>query len=70
MIKMIRKLKNSKSGASAAEYALLIALVGGLIITAATALSGGISTVFNTTASTLNTAARCRAVSVDVVRAC
>ena len=48
-IKMIK----DESGASAAEYALMIALVGGLIITATVALSGGISGVFNVMGSTL-----------------
>jgi pilus assembly protein Flp/PilA len=51
MTKLIRNLKNSKSGASAAEYALIIALVGLAIVTGATALGGAIDTNF-TDAST------------------
>lgn len=43
MIKNIRKLKNDVSGASAAEYALIIALVGVAIITGATALGTAIN---------------------------
>lgn len=48
---LITKLKNSKSGASAAEYALIIALVGLAIVGGATALGGAIDTNF-TDAST------------------
>ena len=35
MMKLLRGLKASKSGASAAEYALLVAIIGGGIIVAA-----------------------------------
>lgn len=56
MMKLLRNLKTDKSGASAAEYALIIALVGGLIVTAATTLSTSISGVFNKTGTTLDTA--------------
>jgi pilus assembly protein Flp/PilA len=46
MTKLIRNLKNSKSGASAAEYALIIALVGLAIVVGATALGGAINQNF------------------------
>jgi pilus assembly protein Flp/PilA len=51
MTKLIHNLKNSKSGASAAEYALIIALVGLAIVVGATALGGAIGKNF-TDAST------------------
>ena len=56
MIKLLKKIKTNEDGASAAEYALMIALVGGLIITAAITLSGSISKVFTNFGSTLTTA--------------
>ena len=43
MIKHIRNLKSDVSGASAAEYALIIALVGVAIIAGATSLGGAIN---------------------------
>ena len=57
MIKLLRNLKTNKSGASAAEYALLIALVGGGIIVAAGTLGSNISTVFTKTGSAITAAA-------------
>ena len=57
MMKLLKKIKTNEEGASAAEYALMIALVGGLIIIAATTLSGGISKVFAGMGSTLSTGA-------------
>lgn len=56
MMKLLRKIKTDKSGASAAEYALIIALVGGLIITAAISLSGSISSVFTRMGGAMNSA--------------
>lgn len=56
MMKVLGKIRADKSGASAAEYALIIALVGGLIITAAITLSGSISTVFKNFGGTLTAA--------------
>lgn len=35
MINFVRTLKNSKSGASAAEYALIVAVMGGLVVAGA-----------------------------------
>ena len=46
MMKLLKKIQTNEDGASAAEYALMIALVGGLIIVAATTLSTSISGVF------------------------
>lgn len=57
MIKLLHKLQANKDGASAAEYALMIALVGGLIIVAATTLSTSISGVFTKMGTTLDSRA-------------
>ena len=43
MMKFLRKIKIGKSGASAAEYALILAVIGGGIVVAAVVLSGSIS---------------------------
>ena len=56
MIKNFRNLKNDKSGASAAEYALIIALVGVAISAGASALADQINTRLSTTATTIQTA--------------
>ena len=50
MTKIIRNLRKSKSGASAAEYALIIGLVGVAIIGGATLLGQNINTRLNDTA--------------------
>jgi pilus assembly protein Flp/PilA len=44
MQKMIMKFLKDESGATAAEYALLVAIVGAGIAAAATTLAGNIST--------------------------
>jgi pilus assembly protein Flp/PilA len=44
---------SDESGASAAEYALILAIVGIGIVTAATALRGAIGGAMNRTASTI-----------------
>ena len=46
MMQLLRKIKVNKSGASAAEYALMIALIGGVIVVAAGLLGTNISKVF------------------------
>ena len=56
MIKNIRKLKNDVAGASAAEYALIIALVGVAIITGASALGTAVNARLSNTASTITAA--------------
>ncbi len=57
MMKTLRKIKMDKSGASAAEYALMIALIGGVIVAAATTLGGNMKTVFTTFAAKVTTPA-------------
>ena len=49
----VRMIKD-ESGASAAEYALILAIVGGAIAAAALTLGGAISTSMNTAANTIN----------------
>ena len=44
MINLVRTLKNSKNGASAAEYALIVAVLGGLVVAGATAFGGSLET--------------------------
>ena len=54
MFKTIRALKSNKKGASAAEYALILAVLGAVIIAGLTTLGKGISNAFNKTAVTLS----------------
>ncbi len=56
MMKLLRNIKVNKSGASAAEYALMIALIGGAIVLTATALGTSIKGVFTTMGSTVTAA--------------
>ena len=55
MTKLVAFLRD-ESGASAAEYALILAIVGIGIVAAATALGGAISGAMNNAANTINTA--------------
>jgi len=56
MMKLLRGIKVNKSGASAAEYALIVALIGGAIILAVTALGGSLRTLFTTESGAVSTA--------------
>ncbi|PZN93547.1 MAG: Flp family type IVb pilin [Alphaproteobacteria bacterium] len=56
MIKNFRNLKKNTSGASAAEYALIIALVGVAIIAGASRLGNQINLRLSATASTISNA--------------
>ena len=56
MMKLLRGIKVNKSGASAAEYALIVAIIGGGIIAAATAFGGSISTALNNFGGKITTA--------------
>jgi pilus assembly protein Flp/PilA len=42
MMKLLRNLKNNTSGASAAEYALIVAVLGGVVVAGATAFGGNL----------------------------
>lgn len=44
MMKILKNLKLNKSGASAAEYALIVAVLGGLVVTGANAFGGSLNT--------------------------
>nr|WP_310524782.1 Flp family type IVb pilin [Polymorphobacter sp.] len=52
---LLNALRSSKSGASAAEYALIIALVGVAIIAGATLLGTNINNRLTDTATTIAT---------------
>ena len=58
MVKFIRILRDNK-GASAAEYALILAIVGSAIAIAAVQLGGAVSHSMNSATSTINTPAAC-----------
>jgi pilus assembly protein Flp/PilA len=49
------KMLKDDSGASAAEYALILAIVGAGIVVAALSLQGAISNSMSCTAATINT---------------
>lgn len=53
MKNFIKMLRN-KRGASAAEYALILAIIGAVIAIAALTLSGAIGNAMNNTASCIN----------------
>ena len=51
------KMLKDESGASAAEYALILAIVGAGIVVAALSLQGAISNSMSCTAATINSGA-------------
>lgn len=53
MIKLFRNLKNNTSGASAAEYALIVAVLGGFVVLGANAFGGSLQTAFTTSGTAL-----------------
>ena len=55
MIKLFKVLKNSESGASAAEYALILAVLGGVIVIALTSFGTKLNTAFTTAGVNLTT---------------
>lgn len=57
MMKFLKALKSNKSGASAAEYALILAVLGGITLTGATLVGGGITSAFGAGAADLQGAA-------------
>ncbi len=54
MMKLLKRVRVSKSGASAAEYALILAVIGGGIVVAAVALKDSIGGALTRTSNTLN----------------
>lgn len=57
MLNVIRQLVKEEDGASAAEYALLLAVITLGILFAVQGLSNAISSAMNVAANTINTAA-------------
>jgi pilus assembly protein Flp/PilA len=55
MTNFIRKFVNDESGASAAEYALILVVIGLAIVAAAVTLSGAIGSALTDAASCINT---------------
>ncbi len=51
----VRKLLTDRSGASAAEYAMILAVIGSIIAIAALGLGGAISGALDTAATTIET---------------
>lgn len=47
MMKILKNLKLNKSGASAAEYALIVAVLGGLVVTGATTFGNELNGVLD-----------------------
>ncbi|HEU0311060.1 MAG TPA: Flp family type IVb pilin [Sphingomicrobium sp.] len=58
MIKFINMLRDDR-GASAAEYALILAIIGAVIAIASITLAGSIGNAMNDTASCIETSADC-----------
>jgi pilus assembly protein Flp/PilA len=54
MIKLLRKIKMDESGASAAEYALIVAVLGGFVVAGALAFGGSLQTAMTSTGTALN----------------
>jgi pilus assembly protein Flp/PilA len=54
MTNFVRKFVNDESGASAAEYALILVVIGLAIVVAATTLSGAIGGAMTKAASCIN----------------
>ena len=53
MIKILKNLKSNKSGASAAEYALIVAVLGGFVVLGAQAFGGSLETTMTNTGTDL-----------------
>jgi pilus assembly protein Flp/PilA len=47
MMKFLKALKSNKSGASAAEYALILAVLGGITLAGAQLVGTGVTNAFN-----------------------
>lgn len=52
-MKLLKKLVREESGQGMVEYGLIIALVGIVLIAALTAMSGGLTNLFNKIACTV-----------------
>ena len=56
MMKILRSIKLDKRGASAAEYALILAVMGGFIVAATVLFGTSIQTAMTGSSTQLNTA--------------
>jgi pilus assembly protein Flp/PilA len=56
MVATMKKLWNDESGATAVEYALMVALIAVVIIVAVTAIGNNAATKFNQAATAIGTA--------------
>jgi pilus assembly protein Flp/PilA len=57
MMNLVRNLKKSNSGASAAEYALIVAVLGGLVVAGATYFGQGLRDGMQDSGDSINTMA-------------
>ncbi|MEI6486189.1 MAG: Flp family type IVb pilin [Sphingomonadales bacterium] len=57
MMKILNSLKGNKSGASAAEYALIVAVLGGFVVVGATTFGTSLNTALTSTGGQLTTQA-------------
>jgi len=53
MMKILNALKGNKSGASAAEYALIVAVLGGFVVLGATAFGGSLESAMSSSGAAL-----------------
>ena len=66
MVNFVKSFVNDESGASAAEYALILAIVGSAIAVAAITLGTVISNSMNSASSTIKTPAKSDVAAVPV----
>lgn len=57
MMKFLTNLKGNKSGASAAEYALIVAVLGGFVVLGATQFGGSLQNALGTSGTELESQA-------------
>ena len=55
MMKILNALKGNKSGASAAEYALIVAVLGGFVVAGSVAFGGSLKTAMTASGTQLTT---------------
>ena len=55
MMNFLKSLKGNKSGASAAEYALIVAVLGGFVVAGSVAFGGSLKTAMTDSGSQLTT---------------
>jgi pilus assembly protein Flp/PilA len=53
MMKLLKNIKLNKSGASAAEYALIVAIMGGLIVIGVGAFGGSVNQALDATGTAM-----------------